>query len=134
MGDRPMPIRTKRCSSLATGAKLRSGASALALALAFVASVHSAGAKGTFSTFRVNGSSVTEAVAINAGGVVTGNWRDASRINEGFVRAADGTITSFAPEGSIETLPTCINRRGVAAGFYDRSSGPVYGFWRKAGG
>lgn len=128
-----MSIGTTTGSGRSAGTELRCGAVALGLVL-FAAS-ETASAAATVTTFDVNGASRTEAVAINAGGAVTGYWLDSSSIDEGFVRASDGTITTFAPAGSIDTLPSCINRRGTIAGYYvSNSHPPTLGFVRRPGG
>src|SRR5215469_2519324 len=104
-------------------------------AVAFLLSGAPADAKGTITTFNVDGSSATEAIAINARGVITGHFVDTVGNDVGFVRAPDGTITTFSAEGSSYTWPTCINRQGFIAGHYAAPSGrDKFGFVRRANG
>jgi predicted membrane protein len=60
-------------------------------------------ADGAITTFDVAGSTGnngTQAIAINASGVIVGYWQDSSQVYHGFIRAADGTITSFDAPGA----------------------------------
>jgi hypothetical protein len=98
----------------------------------------------TFITFEAPGGGTgmlegTVAIAINAEGVVTGFYYDASRAGHGFVRAANGTITDFdAPAAGTSknqgTFPIGINAAGEIAGLYLDASNVYHGFVRAAGG
>src|SRR5438552_15944108 len=99
-----MSVSAETRSGRPTALALRHGTTALATSLLLLATAPAA-AGATFTTFDVNGASATYALGINAGGEVTGDYKDSSGKDHGFVRAADGTITTFDPPGSIGTDP-----------------------------
>jgi len=81
----------------------------------------------------------TNAISINAGGVITGAWADSSYAVHGFVRAADGTITEFdvtgaGGAGTFGTVPGSINTWGGIAGLYQTTDGVIHGFLRTPDG
>jgi hypothetical protein len=74
---------------------------------------------GVFTLFGVpaNGTINTN-TEINAVGIVSGEYQDASSVFHGFVRTANGTVTTFDPPGSENTFSAGINDFGVIAGGY----------------
>lgn len=81
----------------------------------------------------------TNAISINAGGVITGAWADSNYAVHGFVRAADGTITEFdvpgaGGAGTFGTVPGTINTWGGIAGLYQTTDGVIHGFQRTPNG
>jgi hypothetical protein len=77
----------------------------------------------------------TNAISINAGGVITGAWADPNSAVHGFVRAADGTISEFdvsgaGGAGTFGTVSGSINTAGVIAGVYQDANGVFHGFQR----
>ena len=81
----------------------------------------------------------TNAVSINAAGVITGAWADPSYAVHGFVRAADGTITEFdvpgaGGAGTFGTVSGSLNTWGGIAGLYQGTNGAFHGFQRTPDG
>jgi hypothetical protein len=81
----------------------------------------------------------TYAEAINAAGVITGDYDDANGVSHGFLRAPDGTITSFDAPGagsgiSQGTVVTAINSAGVITGYIFDSKTNFHGFLRAQDG
>src|ERR1044072_7990829 len=118
--------------SLGRSSRRLSTASVLALVLA-VAALSPASGGARITAFDVNGALSTEAVAINAGGVIVGNC-DIPGHSRGFIRAADGTIATFDIESSQGTFPWSINRRGAIAGNYFETIDKIHGFVRSPRG
>jgi len=91
---------------------------------------------GQFKGLKFQG---TDAISINAGGVITGTWADPNFANHGFVRAANGTITEFdvpgaGGTGTFGTASGSINTLGVIAGLYQDAGGVSHGFQRASDG
>src|SRR5215472_14768034 len=82
----------------------------------------------------------TQGLAINPGGVITGDYVDASNVFHSFLRAPDtGTITPFdapgAGTGPYEgTVALSINSPGVIAGEYTDEGAVFHGFIRSSEG
>jgi hypothetical protein len=81
----------------------------------------------------------TNAININAGGVITGAWADSNYAVHGFVRAVDGTITEFdvpgaGGSGTFGTVPGSLNTWGGIAGLYQTTDGVIHGFQRTPDG
>jgi hypothetical protein len=111
-------------------------------------------ASGTITTFDAPGAGTSEnsvyvegtfALSINADGVITGYYVDASEGYHGFVRAADGTITTLNAPGAgtglspltqdpLGTKAISINDSGVIAGYYIDPNGDYHGFMVSASG
>jgi hypothetical protein len=73
-------------------------------------------------------------ISINAGGFVTGNYRDLNFVLHGFVREPSGHIISFdAPDG-ISTTAVSINAKGAITGSYVDANNRTHGFLRRADG
>jgi hypothetical protein len=98
--------------------------------------------ESTFTTFDAPGAGTGEFQGtltaffsgLNPAGAITGNYRDASNLNHGYVRAEDGTFTTFDPPGSQGTITDSINPAGVIAGFYGDASVVFHGFVRAPDG
>ncbi len=93
-----------------------------------------AGAQST--TFMVDGSQSTFALAVNAGGAVTGGYVDdlATNVIHGFVRDPLGVITKFDPPGATGgSYPAGISDQGAVTGYYYDAVG-THGFVRDAAG
>jgi probable HAF family extracellular repeat protein len=89
---------------------------------------------GTITTFDAPGSTNTRAHAINAGGVITGDYYD-SNGDHGFLRASDGTFTTFdVPGASSYASAGAINPAGVVTGTYYDTSNVAHGFVRASDG
>jgi hypothetical protein len=97
---------------------------------------------GTFTTFDAPGAGTAFGQGtltaffsgLNPAGAITGNYRDASNVNHGYVRAPDGTFTTFDAPGSQATITDSINPAGVIAGFYGDASVVFHGFVRAEDG
>ena len=93
--------------------------------------------KGTFTTFDAPGAAAigTNPLSINAHGVITGWYTDASNVFHGFVRANDGTMTTIdvpgAGTGPFQgTQAVATNPAGAITGFYFDASNVLHGFLR----
>src|SRR5262249_35416925 len=108
----------------------------LSIGLSSIAGAQGAshGHSWTFISFDVPGSPATFPKAINPAGQIVGSYRDASDVEQGFVRERDGTITSFDPPGSRLTRPAAINPAGRIVGFYLDASDVQHGFVRDRDG
>ncbi|HEV3036305.1 MAG TPA: hypothetical protein VHA33_00705 [Candidatus Angelobacter sp.] len=95
-----------------------------------VASALAQNAQGTFITFQVPESTLTDALSINTAGAIAGYYVDANGMFHGFMRDAQGTISSFDPSGSAGTFPTSINDSGVIMGYHFDTNGLPHGFVR----
>jgi hypothetical protein len=74
---------------------------------------------GAFTLFGVPGDGrINSNTEINAVGIVSGDYQDASSVFHGFVRTPNGTVTSFDVLGSDNTFAVDINDFGVIAGIY----------------
>jgi hypothetical protein len=82
----------------------------------------------------------TVPLSINAAGVITGIYSDASSLFHGFVRAANGTITAIDAPGAATsgmfpgTFTGAINAAGDIGGLYFDTSNVIHGFVRSANG
>jgi len=90
---------------------------------------------GAFTLFNVPNAGVEPATGsgLNAIGVSTGSYSDATLTEHGCVRLSDGAIISFDPPGSTGTVPASINLEGVIAGSYSDGF-TSQGFIRSANG
>lgn len=88
--------------------------------------------EGKFKMFDVEGAEEGSAKpqAINAYGVIAGEYLDSRGQQHGFVRAADGTIASFNPPGSKSTTVTGIDAAGDIVGSYTDAYGVGHGYLR----
>jgi hypothetical protein len=96
-------------------------------------------ADGTIVTFDAPGvgqnGGGTFPTSINAKGVVTGYYMDASYMPHGFVRAADNTVTNIDVPGASQTTAMGINDKGVIVGSaMDGNTGTTRGFIRSPAG
>src|SRR5215469_4286922 len=81
---------------------------------------------GTFVTFDVPGSTLTQPTAINNPGAITGFYDDAGGLGHSFLRTSHGTITTFDPPSatcnsstqSLCSLAFGINSDGTIVGSY----------------
>jgi hypothetical protein len=89
-------------------------------------------ASGTITTFDVSGSLQTFPRAINAAGVIVGNYLDANDVDHGFLRDPSGTITSIDAPGRSGPYPWSINGKGTMVGTFSNS--PYGGFVRSSDG
>ena len=94
-------------------------------------------ANGTFTIFDAPGAGAigTNPVSINAHGVITGWYTDASNVFHGFVRARDGNITTIDVTGAGTcpfqgTQAVATNPAGATAGIYIDSNNVAHGFLR----
>jgi hypothetical protein len=76
-------------------------------------------------------------LSINAKGVITGWYGDASNVNHSFVRAKDGTITTFDAPGAgtgpgqgTAAFTGATNPAGATTGAYIDSNNVLHGFLR----
>jgi len=82
---------------------------------------------GSFLSFDVPGSTLTQAWDVNPQGDVVGHYRDSSGIH-GFLRDENGDFTTLNFRGSNNTQARGINARGEIVGWYADSSGTRHGF------
>ncbi len=87
-------------------------------------------ADGTTSTISVPGAHTTQLVAVNASGVIVGNYDGTAS----FTRTPDGQIQTFKVPNSEQTFAHGINASGDIAGTYDHFDGVSHGFLRTADG
>jgi hypothetical protein len=96
-------------------------------------------ADGTIVPFDPPGAIGASALAINASGVIAGDFVDANEVAHGFVRAANGVIVTFdAPNAGTArdqgTAAIGIDAAGDISGMYADANNVVHGFVRAAGG
>jgi hypothetical protein len=90
----------------------------------------------TIITFDPPGSVLTEAIAINNSGTITGAYLDANNLAHGFVRSSNGAITSFdvpgqgTQSGQGVNGADSINPRGEITGFYTDDGYVFHGYLR----
>jgi uncharacterized membrane protein len=90
---------------------------------------------GTITTVDVPGSTYTEVLAINAGGIIIGDYGTPTAIYLGFFRSPDGNFNTFdIPGVVIDDIPTCINPAGAIAGEYSDANDVTHGFVRSPNG
>jgi hypothetical protein len=81
------------------------------------------------------GSKYTFAHAINAAGVITGDYYDANFVDHGFVRASDGTFTTFEVPGVVSFSDAGgIDPAGAVTGTYYDTNFFTHGFLRAPDG
>jgi hypothetical protein len=76
---------------------------------------------------------------INSGGLIAGDYQDASQLFHAFVRAADGTFTTFGDPSAgagagLGTFALGINTTGSIIGYYSDANGVNHGFLRTSSG
>jgi hypothetical protein len=75
------------------------------------------------------------ASGINAAGIITGEYVDASAHTHGYLRTPDGQFRTFDVPGSDNaTSPMAINAAGTVTGMYRDTAGLTRGFLRQANG
>ena len=95
---------------------------------------------GSIITFDVPGAGTgfrqgTTATSINAAGLITGYYVDASNFYHGFVRSPSGVFTVFDASGpGTGTLANGINDYGAVTGYYIDTYGLDHGFVRSPSG
>ena len=98
------------------------------------------GQHGSIITFDAPGAGTgfrqgTTATSINAAGVITGYYVDASNFYHGFVRSPSGVFTVFDASGpGTGTLANGINDYGAVTGYYIDTYGLDHGFVRSPSG
>ena len=89
---------------------------------------------GAFTLFGVPGNGrINSNTEINAVGIVSGDYQDASSVFHGFVRTPNGTVTTFDPPGSDNTFATGINDFGVITGLASQGN-ITFGYLRVPSG
>ena len=116
----------------------------LLLAGLLMAALPSGARKDRFTIFNVPGAGTgsgqgTYPAGINATGVMTGFYEDASNVLHGWVRAVDGSIITFdaagAGTGAFQgTDPYDVNASGEITGIVDDASNDRHGFVRAEDG
>jgi hypothetical protein len=71
-------------------------------------------------------------VGLNASGMITGSYIDASNVFHGFLRSPAGQFTTIDPPGSTATRPQSINDLGALTGYYIDGNNVFHGFLRVA--
>src|SRR5215469_3500046 len=92
---------------------------------------------GAFTLFDPPFSNLTNPLAINPDGMVTGNFVSSTGgagSEHGFLRAPNGSFTMFDPLGSTSTAPTAINPAGTVTGSFVDVRGVSHGFLRTSDG
>jgi hypothetical protein len=88
---------------------------------------------GAFTTFDVPGSTSTAVSSFNAGGTISGNYRDAHGVFHGYVRSRAGAFTTFdvpgaGPHAGQGTFGENVNDSGTVAGYYVDKDGTAHGY------
>src|SRR5579872_5239545 len=101
----------------------------------FVAAWLQAQRKPTFTAFDPLGSTFTIADDINAAGVITGFYFDASNVIHGFLRAPDGSFTQIDAPGAGTgpgqgTFNNSSNQTGASTGYYVDTGYVSHGYLR----
>jgi len=96
-------------------------------------------AREKITTFDVPGAGTgngqgTNAIGVNARGLIVGYYFDQNNVSHGFSRCPNGAFTTFDPPGSINTFTFAINFEGAIAGFYYDAENMIHGFLRTPDG
>lgn len=87
-----------------------------------------------FINFDVPGAAATFPLDISDNNDVTGDYKDPSNIDHGFIRTSNGTITTVDVPGASSTEGAGINGNGEVVGTYYDSSSVSHGFVRAPDG
>jgi len=83
---------------------------------------------GTFASFDVPGSNLTNAWDINPQGLIVGVFRDTSGKVHGFQRSSSGDYSAIDYPGAVATRAFGTNPASDVVGAYVDSSGKTHGF------